>query len=81
MGSTLAKREEELEFYSKHEDSVYGKGELYTSLKYPCSYIIKLKRLLLSPHQYQLYSTIEDTQNVYLIGLCGYIFGKSCECS
>lgn len=73
-------RQKELEFYMEHEDKIYGKGTLYSSNKLPCCYILKHVRVLTDQQQLKLFSQIEDLQNVYLIGLYGYCFAKSCEC-
>ncbi len=59
---------------------MYGKGTLYSSNKLPNCYIIKTLKLVNDESIFKLYSDIENDQNIYLLSLYGYIFGKSCEC-
>jgi hypothetical protein len=63
------------------EDGSLGVCGVYTSTKFTNCFIVKMIRELNNASQLELFSRIEDQQNIYLLSLYGYKFGKNCTCS
>lgn len=72
--------EEELTFYTQAKDPCFGTCDIYTSNKFSSCYIAKVITPVIHTSQFELYSKIEDQQNIYLVSLYGYKFGKNCNC-
>lgn len=80
MGNRQNFESEELEYYTQVEDPSLGPCEIYSSNKFSNCFIIKVVRPLKEAAQVHLFASIENQQNIYLLGLFGYRLGKSCHC-
>lgn len=80
MGSSESDPEPELSYLLTLSHPALGPCEIYSSTRTPHCYIMRVTTGAQSPALLQLMSQIENSQNLYLLGLYGYRIAKQCEC-